>query len=50
MPEKESRQPGGDNSEDSEMNEIEDFRLLGKREIADGGEDSIKTDSELEDD
>ena len=49
MPQKESRQPRGD-SEDSEVNEDEDYRLLGKRELENIGEDSIKTDSELEDD
>jgi len=32
------------------LNEDEDFRLLGKRELADSGEESIKTDSEIEDD
>jgi hypothetical protein len=33
------------------LNEDEDFRLLDRKEIADGsGEDSIKTDSEIDDD
>ena len=50
MPQKESRQPRGD-SEDSELNENEDFRLLVRKDIVDGsGEDSIKTDSDVDDD